>query len=550
MVSDRLPFFDPAKARGPRRGPDVGEESPAPAGDVAQKAPLTVPALLARIRGAMNDAFPQPVCVVGELSNVKLHASGHLYFRLKDASAAIDAVMFRAAAMRLKFQPTDGMEVVVEARVDLYEVRGQLQLYVEQMTPKGAGALELAFRQLVEKLRAEGLFEPAAKKPIPRFPRAIGVVSSPTGAAIRDIRRTLARRWPGVAVYLAPTLVQGEGAAEQIAQAIRLLDASAERYQIDTILLARGGGSIEDLWAFNEEVVARAIFAARTPIISGVGHEVDVTIADYVADVRAATPTAAAELAVPSAAELRGHLLQLGRRLSNLLADDVRGHRAAMESLLRSAAFRDPAARLRTHAQWLDELSHRLRAAVRQTLAGDRQALAPAANKLAALHPARLAEQARGRVNQALNRLRWVLGGRSKRAGDALAAAEGRLRAAHPRHRLALAVQRVEAAGRQLEALSYRNVLRRGFSVTRSAEGLILRSVQDVREGQLVETELADGTMTSTVGQTPAGATAAQHGGQTARPGDRPAADPQPQRGGKRNGKQPKGPDGQGNLFG
>jgi len=493
-------FFDPDEARGPSEAPDVGRDVTAEilAGR-GERTPWSVSALIGRIKGALGEAFPQSVAVVGELSNVKLHTSGHLYCRLKDASASIDVAMFRQHARRLKFRPTDGLEVVIDGRVDVYDVRGQLQLYAEQMTPKGAGALELAFRQLCEKLQAEGLFDADRKKPVPRFPRAVGVVTSATGAAVRDIRRTLGRRWPAARVYLVPVLVQGEGAAEQIAEAISLLDAAAARYEIDTLIVARGGGSLEDLWAFNEEVVARAIFAAATPIISGVGHEVDVTIADMTADLRAPTPTGAAELAVPDARETRRHVAQLAARLRRKVLEDLRRGRAELEAVLRSAVFRDPTWRLRTQAQRLDELAHRLRAGAAELLARYRAGLEPKANRLAAMHPMRLAERARGRLERLKFRLRWALGYRSKSGAEALAGLAGRLRAVHPRHRLALARRNVAAIHRQLEAMSYRSALMRGFSVTRLRGGAILRSAGQVRAGQSVETELADGRFRSVV---------------------------------------------------
>ena len=499
MCAAELPFFDPSKARGPRKGPDVGEDVTAEIVAGAAGGPMSVSALVARVKLALTEAFPQRVAVVGEISNLKSHTSGHLYFRLKDAGAAIDAAMFRSSAGRLKFELHDGMEVVAEGRVDVYESRGQLQFYVEKLTPKGAGALELAFRQLREKLQREGLFDPAHKVPLPRFPQAIGVVTSPTGAAIRDIGRTLRRRCPSCPVYLMPALVQGEGAAESVAQAIRLLDAGARKVQIDTIIVARGGGSLEDLWAFNEEVVARAIYAARTPIISGVGHEVDVTIADLVADVRAPTPTGAAELAVPDTAELRRHIAHLAGRLARRAKDVLRASQAALQSVLRSVVFRDPAFRLRSAIQHVDELSQRLTAALNKRLAGQRGRLEPVANRLAALHPARLAERAKATLNALTHRLAWVLGARSKRAGDALAAVETGLQQAHPRHRFALARQRLLALERQLESMSYRSVLGRGFSMTRDAQGKIIRSVAAVNPGDAIETELADGKIASRV---------------------------------------------------
>jgi len=487
-----------------------GDESPgsdaAPGAAAARlPEPMTVSALLARVKRALGDALPQRVQVVGEISNFKLHSSGHMYFRLKDAETAVDAVMFRPAAAGLKFTPADGLEVVAEGRVDVYEARGQLQLYVERITPKGAGALELAFRQLQEKLQREGLFDPARKKPLPRFPRAIGVVTAATGAAVRDIARTLVRRWPAAAVYLVATLVQGEGAAEQIAEAVRLLDANADRYGIDVIIVGRGGGSLEDLWAFNEEIVARAIFAAETPVISAVGHEVDVSISDLVADVRAATPTGAAELAVPDRTEVRRNVMDLAGRGRRAVEDDLQAARAALDAVRRSVVFRDPTHRSRMQMQRVDELSHRLRAGLRERLARGRGRLEPAANRLASQHPTRLHERARGRIESLVHRLAWALGGRTKRAGDRLAESRGRLWAVHPVGRVRLARQQVAAAARQLEAMSYRSVVSRGFTVTRGPEGRILRSAGEVRPGDGIETELVDGRIASRVGGTSEG---------------------------------------------
>ncbi len=495
MSTGKLDFFDPDKARGPREGPDVGGE---PSDAPAPRA-VSVSALVARIKGALLKEFDSPVQVVGEISNLKFHSSGHVYFRLKDADAAIDAVMFRSAASRMKFRPADGMEVVAEGRVDVYDVRGQLQVYVERLTPKGAGALELAFRQLREKIEREGLFAPEHKKPIPRFPRAIGVVTSATGAAVRDIRRTLLRRWPGAKVYLLPSLVQGEGAAEQLAESVGLLDAAAEALEIDTIIIARGGGSMEDLWAFNEEVLARAVFAARTPIISGVGHEVDVTICDLVADARAATPTAAAETAAPNAEDVRRTLEDLSQRLRRCVAEGVKQANLALASLLRSVVFRDPSARLRTRIQRLDELAYKLRTGVRHRLSEDRRRVEPADRRLAALHPARLADRAGADLREATHRLAWVLDGRRRREAERLAVVSRRLAEAHPRHRLKLARQRLDAAARQLESMSHRSVLKRGFSVTRRADGTIIRSTGQANAGECVETEVSDGRFTSTV---------------------------------------------------
>jgi exodeoxyribonuclease VII large subunit len=387
MGKGMLPFD--RRGDGGEAGRDVTDEF------VSGPAPLTVSELVGRIKEALLDAFGQRVIVVGEISNFKRHTSGHLYFSLKDPNATIDAVMFRPLAARVRFDVGDGLEVVAEGRVDVYEKQGRLQFYVERLTPRGAGALELAFRQLKAKLQAEGLFDPARKKPLPRFPRAVGVITSPTGAAIRDIARTLRRRWPAARVYLVGVHVQGDQAAGEIAEAVALLDAKADELGIDTLIVGRGGGSLEDLWAFNEEVVARAIFAARTPIISGVGHEVDFAISDFVADVRAATPTAAAELAVPDAAELRRHVGVLAGRLARRADERLATARAGLEAILRSVVFRDPASRIRSGRQHADELVSRMQIGLEACRRQGQTRLHDANARLIEQHPRRLLEPGR-----------------------------------------------------------------------------------------------------------------------------------------------------------
>ena len=462
-------------------------------------AELTVSAFLSRVKNALGEAFPSRVTVVGELSNVSSPASGHLYFSLKDASASVGCVMWKSRAGKLKFRPADGLEVVVEGRVDLYDPQGKLQLYAERITPRGEGALELAFRQLREKLQKEGLFDVARKKAIPAWPRAVGVVTSGTGAAIRDIQKTIATRWPGMAVYLLPVRVQGDGAAAEIAEAVAMLDANAEAFEIDTLIVGRGGGSLEDLWAFNEEVVARAVATATVPVISGVGHEVDVTICDLVADARAATPTAAAQRAVPDGQAYRGVLRSHSARLSQGLTQLGERARASLEAILRSGVFRDPSARVRTGAQQLDEWTHRLRAAQQGLLARQGRRLGPLADRLARVHPIRELGRSRARLDRLADRLRWALGGQTKRNSDIVTRLQSRLAAVTPSHRAAMLRQRLDALSRQLDAMSHQAILARGFSVTRLPHGQIVRSTQDLAAGVRIETLLADGVVASDV---------------------------------------------------
>jgi exodeoxyribonuclease VII large subunit len=477
---------------------------------------MTVSTLLSRVKNALADAFPAVVAVTGEISNLSTPASGHLYFSLKDTHTSIGAAMWKTRAAKLKFKLTDGMEVLIRGKVDVYDAQGKLQLYVERITPAGAGALDLAFRQMKDKLEKEGLFDPAGKKTICRFPRSIGLVTSATSAAVRDIQRTIRRRWPGARVFLYHTAVQGQGASEALAEGIDLLDANAEKLNIDTIIIARGGGSLEDLWAFNEEPLARAISQAATPVISGVGHEIDVTICDLVADVRAATPTAAAELAVPDKEEIRRTVEALADRLTRRVGQKLDTSRAALQAIGRSMVFRDPMGLVRSNAQRLDELAHRLRAGLGRQLALARAGLEPLGLKLATLHPARLATQAQARLTALAGRLRWALGGRSKLAGEKLSKTEARLAQAHPSHRLTLARQQLTALQRQLDAMSYRSVLARGFSVTRGPDGKIRRSAEQFKTGERIETELAEGKIFSNVID-----------GQTSSPTSSPARRPQ-----------------------
>ena len=298
-----------------------------------------------------SDGLLADVWLRGEISNFTHHTSGHMYFTLKDEASRIKCVMFAAHNRRLPFTPRDGTKVIARGSVTVYERDGNYQFYVTQMQPDGIGSLYLAFEQLKRKLEAEGLFDPARKRPLPRFPRTIGVVTSPTGAAIRDILTTLGRRYPQAKVALVPVLVQGEGAAPSIVRAIELLNRLGEA---DVMIVGRGGGSIEELWAFNEEIVARAIAASRIPVISAVGHETDFTIADFVADLRAPTPTAAAELAVPHVLELKETLEHLKRRMRGALAAAVESRRQRLERIRRSPVLLYPRRYLLAHAERLD----------------------------------------------------------------------------------------------------------------------------------------------------------------------------------------------------
>ncbi len=324
------------------------------------------------------------VWVEGEISNFKHHSSGHIYLTLKDGSAQISAAFFSQYQRGLKFQLKDGLKVLAFCRVSIYEARGQYQLYIERVEPQGVGALQLAFQQLRERLAKEGLFEEARKRPIPRFPKTVGVITSPTGAAIHDILNVVNRRFCGTHVLIYPVKVQGEGAADEIAAAIQAMNEQAEA---EVLIVGRGGGSLEDLWAFNEEPVARAVFDSGIPVISAVGHETDWTICDMVADLRAPTPSAAAELVVSSRIELEERLRDRKARLKLAMEGIWDGLREKLEGLSLSAAFRQPRYLLDQWTGRLDDFLRRLQTGFRATLTARGQGFQNLTGRLNALNP-------------------------------------------------------------------------------------------------------------------------------------------------------------------
>lgn len=328
------------------------------------------------------------VWVAGEISNLRVPASGHCYFRLKDAEGQIAAVMFRSAMRGLRFRPEDGLEVLAHGRVSIYEARGDLQLYVDALEPRGVGSAQLALEQLKRRLAEEGLFAAERKRPLPAWPRAVGVVTALAGAAVHDIVTTLRARLPGVRIVLRPVRVQGQQAGGEIVAA--LAEVAAEP-GVEVVIVGRGGGSIEDLWAFNEERVARAIAAAAVPVVSAVGHEIDVTLADLAADCRAATPTAAAAMVVPDAAHLGRQVGQRAGALSAALRLLLRRRRERLVGL--SRLLRDPRRTLQLQRLRIDELSERARRALRGRLRAERAATAACAERLHALSPLRVLER-------------------------------------------------------------------------------------------------------------------------------------------------------------
>ena len=352
---------------------------------------LSVGELTRSIKGLLEGAHPQ-VWVEGEVSNLARPNSGHLYLTLKDDEAPLKTVVYRGVALRLRFDLQDGLRVIARGRLTVYTPRGEYQLQVEEIQPKGIGPLELAFRQLKEKLSVLGYFERGRKKKPPRVPLRVALVTSPTGSAVRDMLEVLGRRWPAAEVWVCPVRVQGEGAALEVAGALRLLnqvgppEAPPER-RVDVVLLGRGGGSLEDLWAFNEEPVAEAIFTSRIPVVSGVGHEDDLTIADLVADVRALTPSEAAERVVPDQAEVLEWLAGLENRFRHQLRRMLESARERLEDLSGRRCFRAPLDRVRDEERRLDDWNERLARAAQQRLAKARERLEAQAARLEALSP-------------------------------------------------------------------------------------------------------------------------------------------------------------------
>jgi exodeoxyribonuclease VII large subunit len=401
------------------------------------------------IRGAIEAGFPS-VCVEGELSNVRQPASGHCYFTVKDASAQIRAVIWRTDVRGLPFTPRDGLLVRVFGTLTVYERDGSYQIVVRRMIEGGQGALQAAFEALKKKLADEGLFEASRKKPLPLLPRHIGIVTSPTGAAIRDILNILQRRFPNLHVVVAPARVQGEGAAREIAAAIDLLD---QRGGMDVLIVGRGGGSMEDLWCFNEEAVARAIARCRVPVISAVGHETDFTISDFVADLRAPTPSAAAELVVGRKEEFMVALADRTRSMSRLLKHALLQTRSRFEAVARSYVFREPATAARVYRQKLDGLSQKSRHLLERRFQASQQRTDDLSMRM--LHAVKLEFSARS--------------------------------------------QDVKGLKRQLDAYNPLAVLKRGYSITFNQAGRAIRTAGDVRPGEAVRTRLGVGAFSSEV---------------------------------------------------
>lgn len=396
-----------------------------------------------------NDVNLNEVFLKGEISNFKAHSRGHFYFTLKDEGSRINAVMFATSTKRIKFTPTDGMKVLVTGKISVFEANGGYQIYVNDMLEDGVGNLYIAFEQLKKKLEMEGLFDPKLKKPIPKIPKRVGVVTAPTGAAIKDIISTIKRRWPLTEILLFPSLVQGEMAAADIVKQIKL----SENYKLDTLIVGRGGGSIEDLWPFNEEIVARAIYECKTPVISAVGHEIDFTIADFVADLRAPTPTGAAEMAVPQYNDVVNYLNQLDIRLNSVINNKIKNYRQKLDSIKERNLFKNPMVIYQSKEMMFDNLLDRLKYSTTNLFNIKEKQLLTIKNSYILKNPYQLLDKKANKYLQIISKL---------------------------------------------ETLSPLLTLKRGYTITKM-DGKVIDSALSLKKNDLLEVEFSDGIVKAEV---------------------------------------------------
>lgn len=406
---------------------------------------------LTRYLKAQFDSDPnlRHVFLKGEISNFKAHTTGHLYFSVKDEGSKINAIMFRSNASKLNFTPADGSKVLMAGRISVYEPTGSYQIYVDEMVEDGVGNLYVAFEKLKKKLQAEGLFDQSHKKPIPKIPRRVGIITASTGAAIRDIITTIKRRFPICETILFPTLVQGDNAKDDIVRNIE----RAKDYDLDVLIVGRGGGSIEDLWPFNEEIVARAIYNCDIPVISAVGHEIDFTIADFVADLRAPTPTAAAELAVPNMSDLKSHISQLGIRLNEAIYKKINYQKLYLDSIKNSYVIKSPMIMFENKKQSLDLLKEKINELVLRNIQNKKDKLDSLRNSYILTNPQNIYKDKKVELKNIIDKL---------------------------------------------NLLNPLNVLGRGYSIS-YVGGKVLKSISLVKENSEVDVKLSDGTLKTVV---------------------------------------------------
>ena len=430
----------------------------------------TVSQINSLIQVALEENLPPRLIVRGEISDFKHHTSGHCYFSLKEEGAVLPCVMWASKFKNVKFSPEDGMEVLSKGHIDVYTLGGKYQLYVDKLEPAGIGALQMAFEQMVAKLHKEGLFDDTNKKALPLYPMRIGILTSESGAALHDITDSIHSRWPCAKLFLYPVPVQGEGSAAKIAAALRDIKRRNEILKLDVLIVGRGGGAMEDLWAFNEEVLARAIFDSTIPVISAVGHEVDTTIADLVADARASTPTKAGVVAVPDMQEILGQLTATEQRLANQTRAKLKIADHMLEVILANAIFRNPLVLVQNSRQQLDDLSADLEEFIKALLTEAHRELSAAYEQIIRIEPHRLLGYKTIELNNWQNRANTGISTIIHSCRLQLTAQENRLSALNPR-----------------------SVLHRGYSITTNKQtGLLVRNTEDVRIGDFLITELAN----------------------------------------------------------
>ncbi len=429
----------------------------------------TVSQINSLIKVTLEQILPSHLIVKGEISGLTIHSSGHCYFSLKDEDSILPCAMWKPNLGKIRFKLENGLEVLATGSIDVYIPRGNYKLIVDDLIPAGLGALQLAYEQMVKKLRAEGLFDEVHKKKLPAYPERIGIITSATGAAVHDIVDSIHSRWPCVKLFFYPVPVQGEGAAEKISAALKDINRRNKQLKLDVLIVGRGGGSLEDLWAFNEEILARAIFASNIPVISAVGHEVDTTIADLVADKRASTPTRAGVVVVPDMQEVLDQLINLEHRLTGQIKSGVQLARQNLETILARALFRNPLLLVRNTEQQLDELTVELIASMQKRTVDARRRLSEAYERVIKIEPHRLLGRKTLDLNNMLTR-----------------ANTGINKIIH-----GLSMQLTAAANR-LEGLNPKAVLERGYSITTNKKtGLLIRTSEDIQVGDYMTTEFA-----------------------------------------------------------
>jgi len=429
----------------------------------------TVSQINSLVKEVLQNNLPGRLIAAGEITDWKVHQSGHCYFSLKDENSQIPAVMWKSKFAKVKFEPENGMAALATGFVDVYPPQGKYQLYVDKLEPAGIGDLQLAFEQMVKRLQGEGLFDQSHKKPLPSYPQRIGILTSESGAAVGDIEKSIRDRWPPVELFLYPVPVQGEGAAWQIAKAMTDINKRNNQLKLDILIVGRGGGSLEDLWAFNEEVLARAIFASKIPVISAVGHEVDVTIADLVADARVSTPTKAGVVAVPDMGEVLERLANAQSRLQNQIRARLKSGQQNLETVLAGAVFRNPLSLVQTAAQQTDELESRLADSMRSLLAEARAWLSESYEQVVRIEPHRLLKNKTVELNSLRNRAYTAVQATVNNRTMQLTARENRLAAMNPK-----------------------SVLQRGYSITTNKKtGSLVKRPDDVQVADVLITELA-----------------------------------------------------------